>query len=904
MASCKRLLACGASAWVLAMASPLAAQTANTVQPEEQTTSADQNLNDIVVTARTVGERLQDVPITVSVLTAEDLRRQQIDDLTDIAEKTVGFAFEQFTGLLAQPTIRGQTNLRTTSPVQNVATYLNGIYLQRNYFIDQSLLDLERVEIIKGPQSALYGRNAFAGVINLNARGAELDEFSGSVSGTIGTDKRYDFRGSLNIPILPGRLGMFVSAGHSEFDGTWRNNHPLRNAKGPNVFTRGNVGGWDKQAVQVGVTFQPVESLTVRALYIYTDRELESVPAFTLSTAGLTYPFNSLNASPRALGPFPPAGPLQNRLFVGELPTTTTAGPGETRLPGLVVDPRTYGLRGPTNIFTGRVAFDPGGPFSLEYIYGHTDAKVRTLGSSARDPLFNLVLGPPFFPAPVAFGTVFDSSGTDSEFTSDQHELRVNFNAGERLSGFVGVNYTTTTDIDSNAAEAAPPGTLDPTDPRSRFDVAPGAPLPPFSVLFRRNTFLLRDEEVLSVFGYVKWSPIEQLTVTLEGRYTDEDQTGADLIAPEIATTFPPPPPTIAAVTPRIKRGFSFFTPRGTVTYDFTPDNNIYASVARGVKSGGINGVAANYRREVRTGSNPFCSTGTLVQSALITAGQALPPAAVIPPGGCQRFVQLTPGTAGLSPAQQFYEPETNWTYEIGSKNSFMGGRLNLNFSAYYTDWKNVQSNAVRLQPDATAPTAFAAIVPSLVGNVGDVEVYGAEIEGTFRLIDPLTVNFGASYNRARYKSGTFSQRFGASGNCDGAVCSFTTAPGISFPVLDIGGNQLERTPEFDALLGLTYNTDFANGWRFFARADATYQTKQFVDEANLAFVPDRLLVNASAGVTVGPVNVQVWAKNVFNKKYVSSSLFLIGIGGAGSSSYVPILGEQRTLGLTASASF
>jgi iron complex outermembrane recepter protein len=266
--------------------------------------------------------------------------------------------------------------------------------------------------------------------------------------------------------------------------------------------------------------------------------------------------------------------------------------------------------------------------------------------------------------------------------------------------------------------------------------------------------------------------------------------------------------------------------------------------------------------------------------------------------------VQTTPGSAGLNVLQANYDAETNWTYEVGSKNSFMDGLLTLNLSAYYTDWQNLQTNAVRLQPDGTAPTAFTFIVPSLIGNVGDVEVYGFEVEGNFKLTPNLRLDFGASYNHASYKDGVFSQRFGASGNCDGVVCTTVATPGFTFPVLPIGGNQLERTPKFDALLGLNYDTELSNGWKLFARTDMTYQTKQFADEANLAFIPDRLIVNASLGLDIGGFNVQAWVKNLFDKKYVTSALFLIGTGGAGSASYVPILGEQRTLGVTGSYKF
>ncbi len=839
----------GLMALCAALAVPANAQTAAASAPPtaaipESVESG--NSNEIVVTARRSEERLQDVPIAVSVVTAQDLRRQALDDLGDIAEKTVGFAFETFTGPLAQPVIRGQTNLRTTSPVQNVATYLNGIYLQRGYFIDQGLLDLKRVEIIKGPQSALYGRNAFAGVINITTNGADLDKTTGRVSGTVGNHDRYDGSGSVNLVLIDGKLAIYGAAAHSEFDGTWRNNHPLADADGG--FTKGNVGGYNKESYQVGVKAKLAEGFTVEASYIRTERELEQNAAYTLTTAGLTYNFNSLNASPTGTG-----AARQNRLYVGKLETFTVNAPGETRLPGLVIDPRSYGLRGPTEIIIAKAMYEFGDGLAMSYLFGHTKAKINARGSSARDPLL------PTVAFGTNFGVIFDSSGNDSDFTSDSHEAKFAFTLGDRFSGFLGGNYTTTSDDESNGSEFAPVNSLTPPNPASFFPLGPGLPIPT-TLTFRRNTYLQRNEKVFSIFGYLDWRPTDRLALTLEGRWTSENQKAADLLAAGVGT-----PAIIAPVTPETTREATFFTPRASVTYKITPSNNVYASVARGYKSGGLNGVAATFNSTFTT--------------------------------------QLTPGTL-FAASQQTYEAETNYTYEIGTKNSFMDGRLTLNGALFYTDWKNLQSNAVRLQPNGTPPTSFAAIVPSVIGNLGDVEVYGAEIEGNFRLTNAIRVNFGAAYNHARYRDGTYSQRFGASGNCDGIVCAYTTAPGFSYPVLSIAGNQLERTPEFDALAGVTYETTFNNGWDFFARADVTYQTKQFADEANLAFVPDRTLVNASTGLTVGNFSAQVWVKNLFDKEYVSNALFLIGTGGAGSASYVPILGDKRTFGLTGSFSF
>ena len=846
----------------------------------QSTQSADEAVSEsgaIVVTARRFEEKLQDVPISVSSISSKDLARQNLDDLSDVAEKTVGFAFETFTGPLAQPVIRGQTNLRLTSPVQNVSTNLNGIYIQRGYFVDQGLLDLERVEIIKGPQSALYGRNAFAGAISLIASSANVDRgLSGRVSATIGSDKRYEGKGGIHVPIAPGVFSVFVGGGYSEFDGTWENTHPLANAQG--VATRGNSGGYRKSAVQVAAQLKLGSSITLDAMYFHTYRNLEQNPAFTLSTTGLTAPFNTLNASPTGVG-----AARQNRLFVGKLTPTITLAPGETRLPGVVLDPRAFGLRGPSDIYIGKATYDTGGPVSLQYTFGRTSASIGARGSSPRDPLFSAS----FFG--TALGIIFDSSGTESKFTSDSHELRADFTAGS-LNGFFGVNFSKTKDDESNASEFAPVNSLAGPNPLSLFPLGPGLPIPT-AVIFRRNTYLRRAEDVFSTYGFVNWKANDALSVTLEGRFTEEKQLATDLLAPDIGglgTGF------LAQTPPSGTRKANFFTPRGSINYKLTEENLVYASAARGYKSGGINGVAANYIRN--------STVGGVVIPDVITVGQAFPAARA--GATAVAFVQTTPGSAGLNALQRTYDAETNWTYEIGSKNRFMDGKLTLNFAAFYTNWKNLQTNAVRLQPDGTAPAAFFAIVPSLIGNAGDVTVYGFEVEGNFKVTPELRIDFGAAYNHARYKSGTFSQRFGASGNCDGIVCSTTPVPGFAFPLLSIGGNQLERTPAFDALMGVNYDTKLGNGWGFDARVDVTYQTKQFADEANLAVIPSRTLVNASLGLDIEGIRLQVWAKNLFNRKYVSNALFLIGTGGAGSASYVPILGEQRTMGLTASYKF
>ncbi len=780
--------------------------------------------NAITVTARRVDERLQDVPLAVSVLTAQDFKRQGIDDLSDVADRTVGFSFEAITPLVIQPAIRGQTNLRTTSPVQNVPVYIDGIYLQRGYLIDQSLIEIDRLEVIKGPQSALYGRNAFAGAINLTSRAPSLTDIEAEISGTIGTYDRYDARAFVSIPIIKDKLAVMASVAHSQFDGTWENDHPLANEKG--AATRGNLGGWNKEAYQVRVVAKPVESLTIDAMYIRTERSIDSQPNYALSTSGSGSAFNTLNASPLTNI----SGVRENRLFVGEIPPLPQLAPGEVRTPGLISDPRAYGLKGPTQIVSAKVEWAPEGPISASYQFGYTQAKVNARGSPTRNPLIPLVL------FGTNFGTLFDSSGNDSSFKGYSHEVRLSYDDGGPLRALVGANYSKTKDIDSNGSEVAPPNSLTPPDPSSFFPIGPGLAFP--SNFFQRNTYLQRDEDIMSIYAFVAYAPTPQLEITAEGRYTYEDQNIIDFLVRQAA-----PNTGLQTLTPpNLQRNTSFVTPRGSVTWKPTDNNMVYASVARGVKSGGLNG------------NVPF-----------------------VP--------------------QQTYGNESNWTYEIGTKNSFFDNQLTINLAAYHTDWSNLQTNAVRLLANGAPPASFIAIVPSLIGNIGGVKVNGVEVEGNWKVSRGVRFDFGASYNRSRYTADTVSQRFGASGNCDGIVC--TTVQGPLTKVLPIGGNQIERIPEFDARAGLTFDGKFGNDNSWFARGDVTYQTKSYVDEANLAYVPDRLLLNAAAGVTVGRFSFNAYVKNLADKKYVASSLFLIGTGGALSASYVPAIGERRTFGLT-----
>lgn len=828
----RRLSACG---WVpVFLAMSFAGVALNESRAQGAASSARGGLEEIVVTARKVEENLQQIPVAVTAISAETIERLGIEGLEDVARFTPGFSFENFTGPLAAPIIRGQTQTRVDLPVQNVASFFNGVYLQRNYMVDASLLDVSRIEIIKGPQSALYGRNAFSGAINYVTR-LPGETFEGRVQGTLGSDERREIKGSISGPITEW-LGVLLAAGSSEYDGTWDNQHPLASDGG--ARTRDDLGGYDNTAFLAAITLNLLESLSIEAAYSRTELEIEHQPVYQVGTSGLLSTFNTLNCSPTAAVP---GGPAQNRLYCGEFPVNPVLVPGEqsgplARSPGLVIDPRAYAQKGTSELTSVRTQWDFATDWSLNYLFGHTDSDVNARGAPARDSTKGAV---PFPGNPVAGLTGFDSQ-PNGGFSSTSHEVRVEWQPGGvlRRATIGGFSSRARDDASSWSQWATP---LAFTDPQLTFT-------------FANQT---RRDEVASAFGLVAFDFGDRWSITGEVRYTEETLI---LLARQTSPGFLPTPlDSSAPIIRRQSNDFDYTTPRLSVDYKLTDRNLLYVSGGKGVKSGGQN-------------------------------------------------------VPGLDPNQDTYEPEENWTYEFGSKNDLFEDRLRLNVAVYHIDWTGIQGSVARnypasgrvlgvdcfvacVQPMAGTPVAV------IVGNLGDASVNGIEVDGAWLITDALTLTYGVAYQQAEYDDDQISQRAANSQNCDGVICAATVRDATGRPIdgARIGGNTLERQPPWKGAVGLEYQfgVPFTGDVEWTFNTVVSYQDKQYVDELNLSWVSERTLVDASLSAEIGGLTARLWGRNIFNEEYVSTSLFLIGTDGPRSASYVPILGEKATYGLT-----
>ncbi len=183
-----------------------------------------QQLEEIIVTATHREESLQDIPLAVTAIASDELEAAGIFDSTTIALNVPGMAYAEFSPGQALISIRGITSADDGAGLDNsVALFLDGIYIGRQAGITFDLFDLERIEVLKGPQGTLFGRNAIAGAINV-ITSKPADEFMGKVAATVGNEGILRYQGLVTGPLSDTLFGKLV-VNHREHDGFVRNTH-------------------------------------------------------------------------------------------------------------------------------------------------------------------------------------------------------------------------------------------------------------------------------------------------------------------------------------------------------------------------------------------------------------------------------------------------------------------------------------------------------------------------------------------------------------------------------------------------------------------------------------------------------------------------------------------------------
>jgi iron complex outermembrane receptor protein len=184
------LAACGTTAYSQSVASSGAARS-----------EPDSSLQEIIVTAEKRSTNIQDTPIAMDAFAGEDIRRAAINDVSGLTRLAPDLQLMQ-TDRTLQLSIRGVTSLDISSSSDPALTVsLDGEYINSGTAINAALFDLERVEVLRGPQGTLYGRNSTAGALNLIAAKPVLSEFEGYVTAGYGNFDAKHGEAAFNLPI-------------------------------------------------------------------------------------------------------------------------------------------------------------------------------------------------------------------------------------------------------------------------------------------------------------------------------------------------------------------------------------------------------------------------------------------------------------------------------------------------------------------------------------------------------------------------------------------------------------------------------------------------------------------------------------------------------------------------------
>ncbi|MFA3791129.1 TonB-dependent receptor [Aliiglaciecola sp. SL4] len=507
----------------------------------------------ITVTSRGRPEVIQEVPLSITAFSQEDMKRRSISELDDVARFTPGFSFEDFSGGFATPIIRGQAQTSVTALEQNVATFFDGLYIPRSWAIDIGTSNVERIEIVKGPQSARYGRNAFAGAINYIPVKAAVgdDEISGNIDVVFGSDERVDYGGFIQIPISE-KFAIAASYNTSEFDGSWENSHPYADLDiGDDRSTNGNVGGRDNTSYSISLAAEPTEKWKFDLAYYNYEVKNEA-------RAGRAYDHNynteEFNCGNTQFG--------KNLLICGEIPA-----PDETT----IVDPRAYGVHANTDTIRFSTSYALSDMWSVSYLYGKIEGDTDIGTSSEPDPInCGTILN-----ANLGFADLCNFQTTPiGGIEYDSHELRFSF-VGDKLSAAFG-GYISSGEDDYRFISFNIAPITDPNDYMTLVNqVVPSYILNPgpFNSPLANE---LTKTDVNSIFGELQWTSEDGATrAGTEVRYA---KTEVDLLNNRSGEAF--------------NAEFNAVTPRFTVEHDLNDDSLLFASLAKGNKGGGFNGSA------------------------------------------------------------------------------------------------------------------------------------------------------------------------------------------------------------------------------------------------------------------------------------------------------------------------
>ena len=844
------------AACALALPSMAAAQDA--VVEEQAELEAPETGNEIIVTATKRAQTLQDTPVAVSVTTAATIEQAQIRDIGDLSSVVPSLRVSTLQSAFATSfSVRGfGTDGNNLGLEPSVAVFVDGVYRSRAISQISDLPNLERVEVLRGPQSTLFGKNASAGVISLVTKRPSF-ELEGNVEVSYGNYDAIVARGYVSGPISE-TIAASIAGGINKRDGFITNG-----------FNGDDLNDRDRWFTRGELMFDNSDNFSFRLIGDYDEIDEKCCGVVNILPSDRTALIQLLGGQLNAPGTelddvvFTDVVPFnkvrnwgvsgQADYEFGNLSLTSITAYRDTRIrANQDVDFTSASLATGANIgqadiktFTQelRLASDFDGPlnFLVGGYYFKEDLETNDqilFGDDFRPYANGLIQGASGGALNVntleallgaAPGTFFASGqGFFNSFQQDNEAYsifgQVDFDVTDRLTVTVGANYT------KDKKDVTSTGRT--TDAFSQVNLDAPQFAPSRNLLLFQGALARTVGQALGLPGSATAAQIQQFAIGNPAAFgqisagaqafatANQNNPAANPLGGLRAFQFLPPILNIPNAVEDGRTRDDDVTYLARANYEVTDTLNVYLSYATGFKASSFN---------LSRDSRPLASDFTQI------INQGL-------------------GTPNLRPGTRFALPERSTVYELGIKGNWDVASANLTF--FKQTLEDFQSNTF-------VGNSF------VLANAGELETKGIEFEGNVRPTDSLTLSLAVTYLDSEYKSF------------------------VGSPVGDLSGETVSGVHPLSASFGATWNKRLDNGDRFILRGDFQYEAPVQVVDGLTNFVgvnPDgsadfeaarraaqpfvREVNNLNASVSYAfamGLEVSLWARNLLDDRYITT---------------------------------
>ena len=704
-------------------------------------------LEEVVVTARKRSESAMDVPVSISALSEDQLQAAGVFSIDGLFALIPGVQNNADGSRIAnKPAIRGVGSTENSSIRAKVTTFIDGMPIVGAQGIS-SFIGLQQVEVLRGPQSAAFGRSTFGGAINYITRDPG-DELEVNLRGTLAQDNAYNASAVLSTPVIEDKLGVLVTLQESNYDGDskWQT-------------TSGHqLGGTNDKLATIKLAFTPTDSLSGELMYMYTKVDDDEPPILFANLDQLVpYPKNPSGTC--AIN-----GGKASCVILGEIDKIPQVYDYDYDNPNNPIN--NPGTRIERDRYSGSLTMDFDNGWSLTGLGSYTDETADS-----------------WFDRDTFTGGNAIHAGSTPESDEKYGELRLASSPDNRLNWLIGASiydYDYTNTVFNN--------------------VTAGIIMDLFT------------ESATNIGGFfnLTYEVTDKLVATLEGRYQSDEITG----------TYPANPGRGVPSPIKSSTTTDTFLPRYSLRYDLTDEMNIYAQVAKGNNPAGYN-------------------TNALDPILLQTAAA--------------ENYDL--------PAYQTFDEEEIWSYELGLKGESSEYNTRYSVAVYYLDWTGyvqpVTANWTPADGELLPGTTPNDYFSRLFISTGDLDGYGAEIEGSWAPTERLVMGVALAYSGIEFTNGSCSPIPLDYGEPPTRTEPFACAP--------VDGDIPPMLSEYTASTHATYTYPLGD-YDAYGRIDYQYASKRYVEQINTDYLPSYDIVNIRAGLRSDVWQVELFVDNLFDQ--------------------------------------